>query len=348
MERHDFVNCASGGVIQYSISFILNKVNSEKKQNLIIYCDERNHEIFFENLSKLGVEVIKVQISKNTKLNQILWFLFFKNLIAIFTSYDLFLHHNGIYINPFKRSKNQVIVHNVQPLLFRYDTDIKKRIRLNLLLVSYLASFLSCQKIILLNDALCCRLRCHNLYRIWKKKFHFSTKNLGLEKINIRRKVSGKPDGKINLCYVSTFNEYKNHKFLFDNISKIDVEVSLCCLGIDANNRDFQNLLKEYKFEIAAKVIHSSLVVNELEKYDGLLFLSSVENLPKTIFDYASVAKPMFILRTPEIHDVFEFSSIFWLNALDENEFLEKFSNFISQIKNGGEVCHKIADKYVT
>jgi len=346
LERHDFTNCASGGVIQYSLSYISNIIKSDEKVKHILYCDARNYGMFSSRFNTQNVDVRKIQITNNAKLDKIIWFLILKNIIAIFGKYDLFTHHNGIYINPFKRKGNHIIIHNVQPLLWKRDENLRNLIRLNLLHVCYLLSFTFCQKVIFLNDALCLRLKQHHVYWIWKKKFEFSAKNLGLPKVKVKKRLDKKIAGKINLCYVSTFNDYKNHKFLFKCIDSSKSDVSICCIGVDENDKKFKKLIENYSLSINHFIVSPEVVGQELVKFDGLLFMSSVENLPKTIFDYALVEKPMLVLKIPEIFDIFEDSNIVWLAQLNEDEFMIKFKEFLSMIRKGKYIHYKTADKY--
>lgn len=314
----------------------------------ILYCDARNYKKFatqFEGAS--NVEVKRIEITKSNVIDRFLWFFFIKTILSFILKYDVFVHHNGIYLNPFKSKKNHIILHNVQPLIWRNEANFLAYVRLYLLFFFYIISFSSSEKIILLNEAFQKRLKQDRFFKIWSNKFHFSTIHLGLPKIKVSKYTPKKNKGKIKLCYVSAYNEYKNHRFLFKCLDEFAYDVSLLCLGIPKNNLKFQKLASSHRVQIEHNITSHDNVSNELNRFDGLIFLSSVENLPKTIFDYAYAEKPLFLYELPEIVDIFEGeNNITWLKNLNQNEFKVQFDKFLSNIRKGEVIFYETSDKY--
>ena len=349
LEKHDFINCMSGGVIQYSVSYIVNRAKLSPNTDILLYCDQRNHKIFKEALREFkNVTVIKIKTTSQVHLDRILWFIFWKNIISLFTKYDEFYHHNGIYLNPICRQSNHIIIHNIQPLIWKQDYSYVKLIRLYVLFILYVMSFTSCDKIFIMNHALLNRMSFHWLYKYWAAKYQFANFDWGLTNIAVSENIPRNIKKTVELCYVSPNSDYKNHRFLFDRLEKFHLHnINLCCLGVNQDDTSFATLASQYKTNITFRTVAPNIIPEELKKYDGLVFLSSVENLPKTIFDYSAAKRPMFILKTPEIYDIFGKNNITWLKTLNIREFEHSFISFLSIIERGGYIYHEISHKYI-
>lgn len=282
---------------------------------------------------KRNIQVINKKIFDKNYFVRYLWKTFFYKKILDKYNCELLLSLNGIYHGIFKPT----ILFNQNILPF--DEFSKKKYSL----ISKFKFFL--QKIALLisihlhknviftsHDLRTRVLRYFKNKKLIKNKviYHAVKKVFKTKKKRLNK-------NKVNLLYISTFQEYKNHEKLFEALENDNKKrINLTCIG----NDNFNNLkklklrfnLKKLKIKIINHFPHNK-ILNIYKNYDALIFPSLAEAFGYPVLEASINKLPIICSNLIVFKEIYK-NGCFYFNPVDSHSILNQINYFLLVEKN--------------
>lgn len=259
--------------------------------HIVINLSKKNKNSYL--ISKLGINVINLDIGTNTvlKIKQIINL--FKNLDKQNTIVQTWLYHSdfigGIIARLFKIKKIYWNIRTSEYKFFKFRTKI-------IIYINAILSYFIPTKIIS-----CSRAGIESHSRIYNSKKFFLIHN-GYKKskcINAKKKFNSIKNFKkkfINVAYIARYDEVKNHIFLIKNLSflksKFSFKLILAGKNINKNNIKLNNILKKYK------IFNSTILLGSLKKPQELFKFIDIFILPSKTEGFPNILAEAMLNKT--------------------------------------------------